>query len=402
MKKTILIFMAGYLPGVKYGGPIRRIENFVNTLSEIYDFKIICNDHDWKEAARYPNVKEGWNQVGNAQVNYINEKQWNAKNFRKVIKPFEHNIQLVYVLSVYYVKMTLPAIKMARFIKVNILLAPCGELLDGEIYEKGKKKMIKKLSYLFVVRTTCFFRDIFFLATGDEEVLSVRNQLNIDETHIFNLPNIIVRNTIEKINDKKVGSIKIVFISRMVKKKNLDYAIDVVSNISNKYKVSFDIYGFVEDEEYWNKCLYAINQIQEEKKHITIEYKGSLKQEEVKETFSKYDCFLFPTLSENYGYVIVEAMLASCPVILSEGTTPWDDYHMQGGYVIPLSNQGGFVEYLEELARMNAFSYAKLLAQNEEYIKNVINIEELRQRYVDMIEGISENKCERGRELGEK
>lgn len=43
--------------------------------------------------------------------------------------------------------------------------------------------------------------------------------------------------------------------------------------------------------------------------------------------------FFFPTLGENYGHVIVEAMMNNCLVILSEGVTPWDDYKEKGGFL---------------------------------------------------------------------
>lgn len=39
--------------------------------------------------------------------------------------------------------------------------------------------------------------------------------------------------------------------------------------------------------------------------------------DDVHRTFSKYDTFLFPTYSENYGYVIVEFLVAGVPLLLA-------------------------------------------------------------------------------------
>ena len=38
-----------------------------------------------------------------------------------------------------------------------------------------------------------------------------------------------------------------------------------------------------------------------------------------------YDLFFFPTLGENFGYVILESLSNYCPLLLSKGTTIFDD-----------------------------------------------------------------------------
>lgn len=66
--KTIVIFIGGYLPGKKYGGPVTSLENFTNQLHDNYDIRIICSDHDFKENDRYKGITDGWNQVGFATL----------------------------------------------------------------------------------------------------------------------------------------------------------------------------------------------------------------------------------------------------------------------------------------------------------------------------------------------
>ena len=100
-KKTIVIFIGGYLPGEKYGGPVTSIENFTNQLSDYYKMKIICNDHDFKEKTRYSNIKNGWNKVGNAEVFYTNESEYHSEAFYDLIKPFEEDIVFFYLSGIY-------------------------------------------------------------------------------------------------------------------------------------------------------------------------------------------------------------------------------------------------------------------------------------------------------------
>lgn len=59
--------------------------------------------------------------------------------------------------------------------------------------------------------------------------------------------------------------------------------------------------------------------------------------------------FLFPTLGENYGHVIFEALAAGCPVIVSD-QTPWQDLEKREvGWVIPLADQQRYCQVIEQI-----------------------------------------------------
>ena len=62
--KKIMVFIGGYLPGEKYGGPVSSISNFVELMGDDYEIRIVCSNHDFKETTPYPNIKSGWNRVG--------------------------------------------------------------------------------------------------------------------------------------------------------------------------------------------------------------------------------------------------------------------------------------------------------------------------------------------------
>jgi glycosyltransferase involved in cell wall biosynthesis len=66
---------------------------------------------------------------------------------------------------------------------------------------------------------------------------------------------------------------------------------------------------------------------------------------------------LLPTRNENFGYVILEALLAGCPVILSD-QTPWRDLDAkQAGWVVPLGDEAGFVRALDTLIQMDSADF---------------------------------------------
>ena len=66
----------------------------------------------------------------------------------------------------------------------------------------------------------------------------------------------------------------------------------------------------------------------------------------------KVTCFLFPTGGENFGHVILEALCAGCPVLVSD-QTPWRDLEAKGvGWDYPLDEPQRFRSTIDELVGM--------------------------------------------------
>jgi len=380
-KKTIIIFINGYLPAKKYGGPVTSVSNLLENLCDAYDIRIISNNHDFQEKTILLGIHEGWNEVGKAKVLYLSEKEYSYKNFKKILAKI--NADLVYLSSVFSYGINFPAIRAAKDLNIPVLLAPRGEICENAL----KLGQTKKKIFLMAIRFTRFFQNIYFHATSDEEMLSTQNNLHVPKNKIFLLPNMHgLKKTVEK-NIKEKGFLKIIFVSRINQKKNLLHAIEVVSQM--KYKGYFDIYGTIEQKGYWEKCKAAINM---NSSSIAIKYCGAINPGESQEVFAKYDCFLFPTLSENYGHVIVEAMLAGCPMILSKNTTPWDDIHGNGGFVLDLNDKKNFIRTLNEIAEMDNLQYEILRKKIDDYAKNKLKTGQLKQEYICMFETITRSK----------
>ena len=95
-------------------------------------------------------------------------------------------------------------------------------------------------------------------------------------------------------------------------------------------------------------------------------------------------------MSENYGHVIAEALLHECPVVISKGTTPWDDVaDYDAGGVAELGNTEGFVFELEKISKMDCKEYHQLIDRIRAYIDHKINVNALKQEYQKMLESIS-------------
>jgi glycosyltransferase involved in cell wall biosynthesis len=147
---------------------------------------------------------------------------------------------------------------------------------------------------------------------------------------------------------KKKGCVRIVFLSRISRKKNLDVALQLLMHA--KGKIEFDIYGPLEDEGYWKECQELIKKAPKE---TMTNYRGPVHPEEVEAVFCNYHIFLFPTRNENFGHVILEALCAGCLVLTSDATAWRGLESKRVGWDISLANLDGFQRALDEIVAMD-------------------------------------------------
>ena len=136
------------------------------------------------------------------------------------------------------------------------------------------------------------------------------------------------------------------------------FAIKILQNVNAE--VIFDIYGPIQDGIYWNKCKEELKKLS---KNVKWSYKGNANPEKVQEIFSEYDVFLFPTMGENYGHVIFEALSVGCIPVISD-QTPWKEIDKKNaGYTLGLTQIQEYSKAIEALVDMDPYKKMKM-AQN--------------------------------------
>lgn len=356
-KKDILIIMGRYLPGYKDGGPVRSIKNLVDYLGDEYNFKILTCDRDHGDTEPYHNIKvNDWNEVGNAQVYYVPPKGFKLK----LIKQLSKEVDLVYCCGCFndYAINTL-MLKRFNMIKVPVVVAAMGLFSPMEF----RLKYLKKKTFTTVFNLTRMFKNIYWSATSQMEIGEIKQQVRCKDNFFIaeDLPRKVDETPIVK--EKEVGKLKIVWISRIAPKKNLKGAIEILQNI--KSNIEFTIYGPIHNEEYWNECLVELNKLPS---NIKWTYKGNVESENVVEQLKKHHVFLFPTLGENYGHVIQEALSAGCPVILSD-QTPWSELEKNRiGYSYSLNNIEGFIYSINYYTDMDNEEFNHIINNTLKYI----------------------------------
>ena len=270
---------------------------------------------------------------------------------------------------------------LAKKYNVKVLLAPRGQLCAGAF-----KKKYKKIPYIMILRLLGYIKNIYCQSTSDEETEAIHKYLKIPRNRIFfltNVPSIPSQKGFEY-EEKKSGSAKFVFLSRIHPKKNLLKAVNLLNDIQGN--VIFDVYGSLEDESYWEKCQMEAKNYPES---FQMNYRGLISHDKVHETFSKYDAFIFPTFSENYGHVIVEALVSGCPSIISD-QTPWQDLEEnEAGWVYALENEEGFRAAIQTIVDVDSNRYKE---SAKKYAQKKLNLEGLKKNYSNAFEKIM-NKC---------
>jgi len=260
---------------------------------------------------------------------------------------------LLYLNSFFDSEFTIKPL-LARFlgeIKTKpVVLAPRGEFSKGAL----KLKALKKRTYIALFKLLGLCKNIAWQASSVHEMNDILNVLPINKdviTLALDLPaKVSYQSSLFSENTpKKVGSVKLIFLSRISPMKNLDYALKVLSDVH--VSVVFDIYGPLEDMKYWGLCEALIEKLPG---NILCKYRGLVPPNEVRHVFSQYDLFLFPTQGENYGHVIAESLSVGTPVLISD-KTPWrhliDD---NLGQDVSLDNADAFVQFINETAQVSS------------------------------------------------
>lgn len=335
--------MGRYLPGYKDGGPVRSIKNLTDFLGEEYEFKILTSDRDHGDKKPYADIKvNGWNQVGKAKVYYVPPAGFSYK----IIKTLTDEADLLYVCGCfndYAIKILI--LNRIGLIKVPVVVAAMGLFSPMEF----RLKYWKKKLFTVVFNLTGMFKNIYWSATSELEISEIRQQVQAVDNQFFVAEDLPRRISFEYIEKKKQkGELEVVWISRITPKKNLKGAVVILQKV--KGIVHFTIYGPIHDEKYWRECQIELQKLPS---NVTWSYKGNIESEVVIEVLKQYHVFLFPTLGENFGHVIQEALSAGCACILSD-QTPWKNLNEIGvGAVYPIYAIEQYVETLNRYINMD-------------------------------------------------
>jgi glycosyltransferase involved in cell wall biosynthesis len=241
-----------------------------------------------------------------------------------------------------------------------------------------KRKYFKKYVFLRLFRLISWHKRVVFHATNKQEQKDILLffSTKADIVVLDNIPNTSFNLWHPKF--KKPEELSCVFISRIHPKKNLYYFLKILSEIKTDAKLALDIYGVEEDEHYAQDCKQFSSMLGD---NIQVGFKGPIPYANVFSTMQKYHVFVLPTLGENYGHVIYEALSAGDPVLISD-QTPWRHLEEEkAGWDLPLNQKDRFKKAIHEAASWNQDEY-NVWSKNAFYLaKKSVDVPRLFEKY---------------------
>ncbi len=348
-KKKILLLSDWYLPAYKAGGPIRSVAGLAYHLKDDFDIYVLTSNTDVLDDTPLPVKTNEWVNGNNGEkIFYLPGKITRAR-LLEVMNSVDYDY--VYINSFFSKAFSIYPLLLQKSgkIKKPIVLAPRGMLREGALAIKaGKKKVFIALS-----KIGSLHKNITWHATSEPEVNEIRKVYG-ENTNIFLAANLTLppqqkRNSY----DKRPGELRICSVTRLVRNKQIDFAINVLKQIKTG-KILFDVYGPPEDEAYYKECLELAKTVPP---NIEINFKGNILPHEVEGVLKEYHVFLLPTETENFGHAIVEAMLNGCIPLISD-RTPWRNLEKSGiGWDLPLGDQEAFLNALQKCLEMDQTAF---------------------------------------------
>lgn len=368
----ILILSDWFYPAYKAGGPITSLTNLVNCIGHKVDVTVLTSAYDLGERNFLENIiPDIWQEQNGIKIKYLT----NTSNAADEI--VNGNYDFIYLNSMFSPAFTIIPLLKAK--KNNLLdkviLAPRGMLASGALSLKSFKKKL----FLVYFRLTGIHKRILFHATSAQEVEDIKNIFgqNIGIKLIPNIPD-KPEASLNK-PPKKASELKLISISRIAPEKNILFLLSLFDNIH--FKVKLDIYGLIKTKEYLIECKKIIKKFPG---NISIKINGEIHPTLLIDKLKDANFFILPTLGENFGHAIYEALGSGTPVIISD-KTPWRNLEAhKAGWDISLTDREKFIEVLKKCYEMDNEEYQEWSNGAFNFAKRYYEENNVTEKYLEM------------------
>ncbi|MDF1598903.1 glycosyltransferase family 4 protein [Mesorhizobium sp. YIM 152430] len=309
-----------------------------------------------------------WADLGDASVLYLASREVSQERIHGIVH--DTTPEAIYLNSFFdtlFTARVLLARRLSRLPPARLILAPRGEFSAGALALKAPRKR----AYIAALKAGGLLRNIEWHASTSheaEEIEAALGKATAGRIHVAPdlgaLPN---PNDLSNWQPRNPGApLRVCFLARVSPMKNLAGAVRSLAKM--KTPAVFTLYGPKEDAAYWAECRRAIGDLPS---HITFEDGGVLTRDRIYGALAQHDVFFLPTLGENYGHVIPEALSVGLPVVISD-RTPWRGLAAKGvGYDGPL-DEDAFAAELDRLAGLDADAMTDMRSACRDYAQAVL------------------------------
>ena len=357
-RPRVLVVADYYLPGFRAGGPVRAVSNTISRLAADADFFVVTRDHD-ADGTKYADIEAArWHAHATCSVLYA--PRLTPALLRRCVA--DSNCDVIWLNSFFSrASLGMLAYRRMGWIRVPVMLAPRGEFSPSALAQKPRRKAVA----MRLLRWTGCLRSIHWLASSDGERQEIAQ--SVDAALITRVPESVaaVPPADARWPAKSPGRLRAVFASRIAPPKNLLFLLEVLAGYAGN--VHLDIIGPLEDPDYWARCRA---QIQRLPAGVTVEYTGEAAHGDLQLRLSTYDALILPTVGENFGHIVIEALAAGCPVLISD-RTPWRHLAARGvGWDVALDHRA-WAAALAECAALSADAHRTMRRRARGYARQV-------------------------------
>lgn len=356
----ILASIEWYTPAFRAGGIISSLVNQVAHLSSEFDFWIVCSHRDLLGPMPEIDRTDCWIQQTRHQVLYCSQ----SPNWSRILN--EAKPDIIYVNGIFNGPFCRALLSSAGKTTIPVVLAAHGMLSPNAL---AIKWWLKK-PWLWLNQKRDIFRNVVWHASSTTE----KQQINhwFPGAHIKvaqNLPPSAAKNITapsEKLEFLSVGRIHPI--------KNYGFAAECLAALTQKLNIpaSYHLIGPAEDEQERDQILKHAGGL------LSIELLGEKKPSDLANHYQRATCLLVPSLTENYGVVVAEAMGNGLPAVVSD-QTPWGTFPPSPAlHCLPL-DQDKWVNTLAELSEENLRKNLISIAQS--YFEAHLINEEIRNQH---------------------
>lgn len=328
---------------------MRSLQHLTEWLGREYAFSVCTRDRDLGDTVPFRYIYSNvWCQSTHSRILYLRP----ANLFKELERASQDVRPDMIYLNSFFAPMSRHVLWLRRrggLGAAPLLLAPRGEFNPGAL----ALKRWKKAAYLWIARATGLCRGVTFHATNENEATEIRGQFGAN-ARVFTAMNLGPKTIPENVHPprKTVGGVKLVFLSRLVPKKNLHFLLPLLARVRGR--IELVILGPKEDMAY---VALLENLVSALPANIRVSFAGEVCGDEVWRRLAEAHFFVLPTLGENHGHAIVEAWQAGLPVLISD-RTPWRglaEKHL--GWDLPLESPDCWVATLQSCADMDEETY---------------------------------------------
>jgi len=376
-KRKLLFLVEWFYPGYRAGGPIQSCVNLCGALHDYFEIFVLTTDTDHGITESYKDIETGrwlFHPILNVHVYYTRRQTLKFTEIRSVIQQVQ--AEVIYLNLLFSPLFTLYPLwmKWRGLLPGRVVVCPRGTLYDSAITLKAWKK--KPL--LLIMRWMGLAHKVQFHATNKREKEAIRNYFpDAEITVADNLPS-SGQPTFAPVV-KLPGQVRCIFIARIVPIKNLLFLIESLQLV--RAEVHLTIVGPVEDTSYWHLCQSAIAHLPN---WIQVEYLGSKPSAELLPLLQQHQLFILPTLGENFGHSIFEALMAGRPVLISD-QTPWQRLAVEkAGWDLPLLKCEDFSRVISMVADMEQSTYDEWANGAWQFANRFIRDNPQQQLYIEL------------------